>query len=114
MHVGGMGSVQQIGQGVKATLAAVSSARQSASRPRDTSGAPAVRTPSRIDPGKLDAAFGLKGKAQDSMYKATFGRTVSDAMCGGCDLAKTVKTAVDKTAWEGARSGDHGGATPHP
>jgi Domain of Unknown Function (DUF1259) len=177
MHVGGVGSVPGIGQGVKATLAAASAVRQSSSRPRETSGIAAVRTPSQIDPGTLDAAFGLKGKTQDGMYKATFGRAVTEAMCGGCtagsamgmntwaafagadddavvdgdfavtetelqpvlrtlragginivaihshvmgetprmfflhywgrgasaDLAKTVKAAVDKTAWEGAR-----------
>jgi hypothetical protein len=86
MHVGGMGSVPEIGQGVKAALAAASSVRQASRAPRDVSGAPAPRTPSRIDSGKLDATFGVKGKSQDGMYKATFGRSVDHAMCGGCSV----------------------------
>jgi hypothetical protein len=188
MHIGGMGSVEQIGQGVKATLAAASSVRHASSAPRDTSGASAVHTPSRIDPAPLDAAFSLKGKSQDGMYKATFGRNVTDSMCGGCtvggamgmntwaafagrdddavvdgdfavtadelqpvlktlragkinivaihshvmgetprmyflhywgrgksvDLANSVKAAVDKTAWEGARPAGAAGATTQP
>jgi hypothetical protein len=86
MHVGGVGSVEEIGQGVKATLAAASAVRQASRTPRDVSGAAAPRTPSRIDAGKLDATFGRKGKTQDGMYKATFGRSVDDAMCGGCSV----------------------------
>jgi hypothetical protein len=105
MHVGGVGSVQEIGQGVKAALAAASSVRQSSAVPHDVSGSPPPRSPSRIDAGKLDAAFSVKGKAKDGMYKATFGRSVNDAMCGGC----SVGSAMGMNTWA-AFAGDDGDA----
>jgi hypothetical protein len=60
--------------------------RHSLASPAETFGHAPVRTSSKVDPAPLDRIFGVTGKTQDGMYKATFGRTVHDAMCGGCAL----------------------------
>jgi hypothetical protein len=86
MHIGAMGSADQIGAGVKSVLDAAHGARQRSRVPGETFGQAPVPTPSRIDAGKLDDALGVKGKAQDGMYKATFGRNATSAMCGGCSI----------------------------
>jgi hypothetical protein len=89
MHIGGMGAVEQLGAGVKAAMEAEQSVRRSSEAPREAFGAP-VRGPSRIDATKLDGILATKGKAQDGMYKATFGRTVSSGMCGGCSVGSAM------------------------
>jgi hypothetical protein len=85
MHVGGMGPVEKVAAGVKATLDAVKSVREGASTPRPAFG-PAVAGTNQIDAAKIDGALMAKGKAQDGMYKATFGRKVTSAMCAGCSV----------------------------
>jgi hypothetical protein len=90
MHVGGMGPVEEIAAGVKAMMDAARAARQNGAAPRDTFGRPPVSVPSHVDASKLDSALGAKGKAQDGMYKATFGRNVTSAMCGGCQVGGTM------------------------
>jgi hypothetical protein len=85
MHIGGTGPVDQVAAGVKAALDASKSVRQGSAAPHEAFGAP-VRGTSRIDATKLDVVLATKGKAQDGMYKATFGRKVSGGMCGGCSL----------------------------
>jgi hypothetical protein len=94
MHIGGTGLVDQVAAGVRAALATVSSVRKAAPAPREAFGSP-VSGPSRIDAAKIDAILNTKGKAQKGMYKATFGRTVRDAMCGGC----TVGSAMGINTW---------------
>jgi hypothetical protein len=95
MHIGGMGSVDQLGAGVRAALEAVSTVRRAEATPADTFGRGPVRTPSKIDAAALDRIFGVTGKTQEGMYKATFGRTVHDAMCGGC----TIGGAMGMNTW---------------
>jgi hypothetical protein len=86
MHVGAMGPVDQIAAGVKAMMDAAKAVRQNDAAPRATFGRSPVSGPSHIDAAKLDSAFATKGKAQEGMYKATFGRNVTSAMCGGCQV----------------------------
>ncbi len=90
MHIGGMGSIEKIGAGVKATLDAAKAVRRSSEAPRETFGREPISGPSRIDAGKLDQTFGVKGKTRDGMYKATFGRSVTDSMCGGCSVGSAM------------------------
>jgi hypothetical protein len=88
MHIGGEGSVENLGKGVKAALDAVKSVRQKSVKPRDGFGAKPLATPSKIDTSKLDAVFGVKGSAKDGMYKAVMGRMTS-AACG-CPIGKAM------------------------
>jgi hypothetical protein len=88
MHIGGEGSVEQLGKGVKSALDAQRAVRKKAPQPATTSGAPALPATSKIDAAKLDAAFGTKGQAKDGMYKGTFGRK-TQAACG-CTVGKAM------------------------
>jgi DNA-binding beta-propeller fold protein YncE len=87
MHIGGEGSVDRLGAGVKATLDAVRSVRKKTPRPAAAFGAPPP-SPSKIDGAALDAIFGAKGTAKDGMYKGTFGRK-TQAECG-CTVGKAM------------------------
>jgi hypothetical protein len=90
MHIGGAGTADQVGAGVKAALDAARATRKEAPTPRETFGDAPVPSPSHIDAEKLARALGVKGTAKDGMYKAVFGRTVSDAMCGGCSIGSAM------------------------
>jgi hypothetical protein len=87
MHIGGEGTVDQLGKGVKAALDAARAVRQKTPQPGNAFGAPPP-TPSKIDGSKLEAVFGVKGSAKDGMYKATFGRK-TQAECG-CTIGKAM------------------------
>jgi hypothetical protein len=88
MHIGGEGSVDKLGKGVKATLEAAKSVRQKSAQPHDGFGAPVLTLPSRIDATKLDPLLTVKGQAKDGMYKAVMGRTTT-AACG-CSVGKAM------------------------
>jgi hypothetical protein len=87
MHIGGEGTVDRLGQGVKAALDAARAVRKKAPRPAASFGAPPPAV-SKIDGAALDALFGAKGVAKDGHYKATFGRK-TQAQCG-CTIGKAM------------------------
>jgi hypothetical protein len=87
MHIGGEGSVDQLGKGVKAALDAAHAVRAKAPKPAAAFGPP-PSAPSKIDGAKLDAIFAVKGATKDGMYKATFGRK-TQAECG-CTIGKAM------------------------
>ncbi|MDP9003136.1 MAG: DUF1259 domain-containing protein [Myxococcota bacterium] len=87
MHIGGEGSADQLGKGVKAALDAAHAVRQKSPKPVAEFGPPPPTT-SKIDAGKLDVIFGAKGAAKDGMYKGVFGRK-TQAECG-CTIGKAM------------------------
>ena len=87
MHIGGEGSVEQLGKGVKVAMEAQRAVRKKVAQPASAFGAPPP-SPSKIDGAKLDAVFGVKGQAKDGMYKATMGRK-TQASCG-CTIGKAM------------------------
>lgn len=87
MHVGGEGTVQSLGSGVRAALEVAAAIRKATPAPATTFAA-APLPPNAIDGAKLDAALGTKGTAKDGMYKAVFGRKTS-ASCG-CTVGKAM------------------------
>jgi hypothetical protein len=88
MHIGGEGTVEQLGKGVRAVLDAEKAVRAKAPQPAAMFGTAPPKGPSKIDAEKLDAIFGLKGQAKDGMYKATMGRR-TQAACG-CTIGKAM------------------------
>ncbi|HWL87213.1 MAG TPA: DUF1259 domain-containing protein [Polyangiaceae bacterium] len=92
MHIGGEGSVEQLGKGVKAALDAERAVRAKAPQPGNAFGPPPP-APSKIDGGRLDTVFGLKGQSKDGMYKATMGRKTRAA------CACTVGKAMGVNTW---------------
>jgi len=92
MHIGGEGSVDQLGKAVKATLDAERAIRQKNAQPANAFGSPPP-TPSKIDGAKLDAIFGVKGAVKDGMYKATMGRKTR------AECACTIGKAMGVNTW---------------
>jgi hypothetical protein len=88
MHIGGEGTVEALGKGVKAALDAPRAVRAKAPQPAASFGVPLRAGPSKIDGAKLDAVFGVKGATKDGMYKATMGRK-TQAACG-CTVGKAM------------------------
>ena len=88
MHIGGEGSLDQLGKGVKAALDASHAVRAKAKSPASSFGTPIPAGASKIDGAKLDAIFGAKGTSKDGMYKATMGRH-TQAECG-CNVGKAM------------------------
>src|SRR5205085_9830362 len=88
MHIGGEGSVEELGKGVKAILDAEKAMRAKAAQPVATFGRGAPKGPSHIDGAKLDGVFGIQGQSKDGMYKAVMGRK-TQAECG-CTVGKAM------------------------
>jgi hypothetical protein len=86
MHIGGEGTVANLGKTVRAAMDKVGAIRKQNAKPASASGAPALPAKSAIDGAKLDAVLGVKGTAKDGMYKATVGRRAT-ASCG-CSVGK--------------------------
>jgi Domain of Unknown Function (DUF1259) len=91
MHIGGEGTVDQLGKGLRAALDAARGVRQKTPKPTAAFGPPPP-APSKIDAGKMDAVFGVKGAAKDGLYKGTFGRK-TQAECG-CTVGKAMGVAT--------------------
>jgi hypothetical protein len=88
MHIGGEGSVDALGKGVKSALDAMKAVRAKSAQPKDRFGPP-IPAKSAIDPAKVEGAFGLKGAAKDGMVKVTIGRAATHAACG-CKVGKVM------------------------
>ncbi len=88
MHIGGEGSVDQLGKGVKAMLDAQHAIRAKSAPVAASFGGALPTGASKIDGAKLDAVFGIKGASKDGMYKATMGRK-AQAACG-CTVGKAM------------------------
>jgi uncharacterized protein DUF1259 len=72
MHIGGMGTVEQLATGVRKTLDAAAVAPKEASF-----GGVGIPATSDIDPKALEAILGGSAQAKDGMVKFSFGRTTS-------------------------------------
>ena len=74
LHIGGLGSVEQLAIGVRKALDKVQEIRRSAPAPRSSFSGPAIPEKSSITPGPLEQMLGAKGLANEGMLKFTFGR----------------------------------------
>jgi len=87
LHVGGEGKTVELCFTIKRALDEVAAIRKKTPKPTATFGTK-MPTKNTIDGAKLDAALAAKGTAQDGMYKAVWGRSVT-AACG-CTAGKTM------------------------
>jgi hypothetical protein len=99
MHIGGHGPVDKLGGGVKAALDAQAAVRRAQPTPGTNFGAPPISGMSQIDAAPLDAALGVTGTAQTGMYKASFPRTITSEMCGGCTLSGSEAATIGIYTW---------------
>jgi hypothetical protein len=89
MHIEGEGSVEALGQGVRAALDAMKAVRARSAPPKDRFEGAAIPAKSSIDAAKVEAVFGVKGAAKDGMVKITIGRAATTAACG-CTIGKVM------------------------
>jgi hypothetical protein len=88
MHIGGEGSVAQLGKGVRAAIDEAARIRKANATIATSFGAPALPATSSIDAAKLEATLGVKGQAKDGMFKMVVGRD-AHAACG-CAIGKAM------------------------
>lgn len=72
MHIGGMGDEKALASAVGKVFAKV---RETAGGKGETPTAQIDLAQSSLDPSKIDAALGVKGKLDQGVYKVTIGRT---------------------------------------
>jgi len=89
MHIGGEGTVAELGRGVRLAMAKVSDIRKKSPSPATTFGAPPLPAKSALDGEELARVLGVKGQSRDGMFKASIGRRATTASCG-CALGKTM------------------------
>jgi hypothetical protein len=77
MHIGGSGTAEQLAAGVRKVLDAVKSTRTAAPTPATQFAGDPVPEKSAITAATIDTILGVKGEANNGMYKATIGRTAS-------------------------------------
>ncbi len=75
MHISGMGSAENLAKAVGKVYAKVHEIRDAHPTPAEDFGHAALPGKSSITAEPLDKILGVKGTAQDGMYKAVFGRT---------------------------------------
>jgi hypothetical protein len=100
MHIGGEGTVADLGKAVKAAIDTTAEIRKKTPKPTSTFGKAPLPAKSTIDAAKLDAALDTKGTPKDGMYKAIWGRDVT-ASCG-CQAGK----AMGVNTWAGFAGSD--------
>jgi hypothetical protein len=88
MHISGEGSLAALGKGVRLAMDKVAEIRKRAPKPSTNSSAPALPAKSTIDGSPIENALGVKGVANDGMFKATMGR-LTNAACG-CPVGKAM------------------------
>jgi hypothetical protein len=77
MHIGGMGSTEQLATGVRKALDAMKAAGHASTNPAGGFGGPAIPATSAIDPKPLEAILDSTATAKDGMAKFSFGRKTS-------------------------------------
>lgn len=75
MHISGMGSVEKLARAVGKVYAKVHEIRAAHPNPAEDFGHAALPEKNSITAEPLEKIFGVKGTAQDGLFKAVFGRT---------------------------------------
>jgi uncharacterized protein DUF1259 len=86
MHVGGEGTLEAVATGVRRAFDAVKAVRAKAPAPARGLGLPPLPAASAITGKTVEDILGVKGTANDGMFKVVIGRTAK-AACG-CEVAK--------------------------
>lgn len=86
MHIGGEGSLERMAQGVKAALARQKEIRAANPKPANFFGSAFAPAKNAISGTVVESALGVKGQANNGMFKVVIGREV--AMPCGCVVTK--------------------------
>lgn len=88
MHIGGEGSLEQMAQGVRAALAKQKEIRVAHPRPANFFGSAFAPEKNAISGAVIESTLGVKGQANNGMFKVVIGREVS--MPCGCVATKAM------------------------
>src|SRR5688500_12785885 len=86
MHIGGEGTVDQMAKGVRAALGKQKEIRTAQPQPAKTFGSAFAPAKNAITGATVDSALGIKGQANNGMFKVGIGREVK--MPCGCRMTK--------------------------
>jgi hypothetical protein len=86
MHIGGEGTAERLAQGVHAALAKQKEIRAGQPQPAKMFGAGFAPGKNAITGATIEQALGVKGQANNGMFKIVIGRTTK--MPCGCDMTK--------------------------
>jgi hypothetical protein len=74
MHIGGHGEIDKLAPAVKQVIARIAEVRAKSPAPAGKFDGPAIPDTNAITGAPLEAAFGVKGEANNGMFKITIGR----------------------------------------
>jgi hypothetical protein len=80
MHIGGMGKLEDLSQGVHAVWDTIATIRSATPQPGSGFGGTVLPATDSITAAPLQAIFGIQGTASNGLFKATFGRTTYMSM----------------------------------
>jgi hypothetical protein len=86
MHIGGEGSVEKMANGVKAALSKQKEIRAARVQPARVFGTAFAPSTNSITGGRIEEIFGIKGQANNGMFKVVIGREAK--MPCGCTMSK--------------------------
>lgn len=87
MHIGGVGSLEELSGGVKKALDTVKAIRSKNGFPLNNFEGSIVSSKNSIELSSLEKIFGIKGQSKDGMAKFVFGRSVKmDNITLGSDM----------------------------
>jgi hypothetical protein len=77
MHIGGMGDVGKLAEGVKKVYDKISEIRTAQAAPQNAFSIGKIGSPNAISSEPIETALGVKGQAKDGMFKIVIGRPAS-------------------------------------
>jgi len=85
MHIGGVGSAENMAAAVKKVWDKIKQVRQANSQPANTFGGAPLPATSSISAKEIEDVLGIKGQSNNGMFKVVIGRTTK---MGGMEVGK--------------------------
>jgi len=86
MHISGMGDVEKLATAVRKVWDKIKDIRAANPKPATTFGSTALPSTNSISGGTIESVLGVKGQANNGMFKVVIGRTTK--MPCGCEMTK--------------------------
>ena len=86
MHISGMGDVEKLATAVRKVWDKIKDIRAANPKPAATFGSTALPSTNSISGGTIESVLGVKGQANNGMFKVVIGRTTK--MPCGCEMTK--------------------------
>lgn len=107
MHIGGVGSLDNLASGVKKALDTIKEIRSKNSSPSNNFEGTSISSKNSIELSSLEKIFGIKGQSKDGMAKFVFGRSIKmNNVSLGSDMGINTWTAFAGTNEHAIVDGD--------